>query len=127
MQGEEGRHMDRQSSTAYGSTKRKQVQIKVSRISLILQSYRLRQIDLARMADLSVGTVNRTIQCLKSGDLRNKSDRRNAKLVSVALNLSPEILTGYTVVILIAPNSIGYSGRSASIQGDAKYGLKFNN
>jgi hypothetical protein len=127
MQGKEGRHMDRQSSTACESTKRKQVRIKVSRISLILQSYRLRQIDLARMADLSVGTVNRTIQCLKSGDLRNKSDRRNAKLVSVALNLSPEILTGYTVVILIAPSSIGYSGRSASIHGDAKYGLKFNN
>ena len=105
----------------------RQIQIKIAKIDLILQSYRLRQLDLAKMTDLSVGTVNKTIQCLETGDLRNKYARRNAKLVSVALNLSPEILTGYTVVLLITPNRIGYSGRSAPIQGDAKYGLKSNN
>jgi hypothetical protein len=92
------KHLFRQ---PHKSITKQQVHIQMSKISLILQSYGLTQLDLARKTDLSVGTVNHLIKCLESGELQGKHLKRNLRLLSMALNINPELLMGQVFLVLV--------------------------
>ena len=74
--------------------------IKVNKIRLLLLAKGLTQEQLGAMADLSSGTVNNVIRRLETGDICDKFMKRNIKLISFAMNLVPEQITGDVVVEL---------------------------
>jgi DNA-binding MarR family transcriptional regulator len=80
--------------------KRRQVVLKINSLRLILFARGITQKELGAMADLSSGTVNNVIRRLETGDICDKFMKRNIKLISFALDLTPEQITGDVVVEL---------------------------
>ena len=72
----------------------------LNKLRLILFARGITQAELGAMADLSSGTVNKVIKRLETGDICDKSMKRNVKLIAYTLGLTPEQITGDIVIEL---------------------------
>jgi len=80
--------------------KRQTAVFTLNKLRLILFARGITQEELGAMADMSSGTVNKVIRRLETGDICDKFMKRNVRLIAVALDLTPEQITGDVVVEL---------------------------
>ncbi|MCK4988763.1 MAG: hypothetical protein KAS40_24675 [Desulfobacterales bacterium] len=80
--------------------KRQTAVFTLNKLRLILFARGVTQKELGAMADMSSGTVNNVIRRLETGDICDKSMKRNIRLLSFALNLTPEQIIGDVVIEL---------------------------